>query len=118
MKTNRLDLAAAVLMGPGRLKEVAVEIGLTAGQVRVLVGVVCLLKSYSTWIEVTELRAARLLAPTRLRAATSALEAAGYLRRRRGKHRQHLLALTTTGRELADTAIRAIQRAAKGFLLG
>lgn len=118
MKTNRLDLVAAVLAGPGRLKEVAAENSLTAGQLRVLLGIVALLGTYSSSVEVAELRAARLLAPTRLRAATSVLEAAGYLTRRRGRRRQHLLAPTPKGRELADKANRAIQTAAKGFLLG
>lgn len=117
MKTNRFDLVAAVLAGPGRLKEVAAENGLTAGQLRILLGVLALLSTHGSVVEVTELRAARLLAPTRLRAATSVLEAAGYLTRRLGRRRQHLLALTLEGRLLADKANRAIQTAAKGFLL-
>lgn len=114
LNSKDTHLLAALLTAPATHRATGASTGLKAAEIRALLAIAVLCGEYTGYVEVRELAAARLAAPTRLRAAVAVLVQTGYVRRKR-RYQRHCLLLTDTGSRLVAECLRATRRAAKDF---
>jgi DNA-binding MarR family transcriptional regulator len=106
-------LIATILKASTAQRQTGAEIGLKAANVRALLAIAALSEDLG-YVEVRELVAAGLAAPTRMRAYVAALVEAGLVHRKR-RYQRHCLRLTQKGSKVVAECLRATRRAANGF---